>query len=69
MVLSGRSTLKTIKKPQSCVVMIELPPEIAGPSAWYGPDIADRAEWIEQLSSAELSEIESASQRLDAVGT
>ena len=39
--------------------MIELPPAIGGPSAWYGPDIADRAEWIEHLSPAELSEIES----------
>ena len=45
--------------------MIELPPEIAGPSAWYSPDIADCAEWIEPLSSTELSEIESASERLD----
>jgi Taurine catabolism dioxygenase TauD, TfdA family len=45
--------------------MIELPPEIAGPSAWYGPDIANRTEWIEHLSPAELSEIEIAGQRLD----
>jgi hypothetical protein len=41
-----------------------LPSAIAGPSAWYGPDIADRAEWLERLSSAELAEIECASQRL-----
>jgi Taurine catabolism dioxygenase TauD, TfdA family len=46
--------------------MVELPPEIGGPSAWYGPEIADRAEWIEHLSAAELAEIELASRRLAA---
>jgi hypothetical protein len=44
--------------------MIELPPIIGGPSAWYGRDIADSAEWIESLSPAELAEIESATKRL-----
>src|SRR5580658_9183238 len=38
--------------------MVEMPPQIAGPSAWYGPEIANRADWIEPLSPAELSEIE-----------
>jgi hypothetical protein len=44
--------------------MFELPPGLFGPSAWYGPEIANRADWIEPLSPAELAEIESASQRL-----
>jgi Taurine catabolism dioxygenase TauD, TfdA family len=44
--------------------MIELPPAIGGPSAWYGPDIADSAEWIEPLSQAELAEIESVTKQL-----
>jgi len=44
--------------------MIELPPAIDGPSAWYGPDVAVRSEWIEPLSAADLAEIESASRRL-----
>ena len=44
--------------------MIELPPELGGPSAWYGPDIAHRDEWLESLSPAELAEMEIASQRL-----
>ncbi len=44
--------------------MLELPPTIVGPSIWYGPDIANRAEWIEPLSHSELSEIESASHLL-----
>jgi hypothetical protein len=44
--------------------MIDLPPPIVGPSAWYGPDVVERSEWIEPLSSAELDEIESASHQL-----
>src|SRR2546427_9554763 len=44
--------------------MIELPPAIGDASAWYGPNVADRAEWIEPLSPAELAEIEIAGQRL-----
>jgi hypothetical protein len=44
--------------------MLELPPTIDGPSAWYGPDVAARTEWIEPLSSAELAEIESAGRQL-----
>ena len=52
-------------KSQSRANMFELPPEIAGPSAWYGPDFADRADWIVHLSPDELSEIEIASQRLE----
>jgi hypothetical protein len=47
--------------------MIELPPAIGGSSAWYGPDVADRAEWIEVLSPTELAEIEFAGQRLARV--
>jgi hypothetical protein len=44
--------------------MTELPPAINGSSAWYGPDVADRAEWVEQLLSAELAEIEAAGRQL-----
>jgi hypothetical protein len=46
------------------VFMTELPAAITGPSAWYGPDMAARTDWIEQLSPADISEIEVASQRL-----
>ncbi len=44
--------------------MMELPPNIGGPSAWYGPDFADRTDWIEVLSPEELTEIEVAGRRL-----
>ena len=50
-------------------MIMELPPEIHGPSAWYGPDSAGRGEWIEPLLPAELAEIELASRQLRAVGT
>lgn len=42
----------------------ELPLEIAGPSAWYGPDLTARPDWIEQLAEPEISEIERATVRL-----
>ena len=44
--------------------MTELPPAISGASAWFGPDVAARTDWIEPLSPAEISEIEAAGQRL-----
>jgi hypothetical protein len=44
--------------------MLELPPAIAGASAWYGPEVADRAQWIEYLAPAEVAELENASRRL-----
>src|ERR1700720_1414557 len=44
--------------------MIELPPEIDNSSAWYGPKVVDRAQWIEPLTPGELAEIESASHLL-----
>lgn len=46
------------------MTMTDLPPAIADASAWYGPDVAARADWIELLSPAELCEIEGASRRL-----
>jgi hypothetical protein len=47
--------------------MIEIPPTIVGPSAWYGPAVAQRSDWVESLSSTDLAEIESASHRLARV--
>ena len=44
--------------------MTELPPPIRDSTAWFGPDLASGTEWIEELSSAELAEIETASRRL-----
>lgn len=41
-----------------------LPPQIEGPSAWFGPDMAARsAEWLLHFSNAELAEIEAATLR------
>ena len=47
----------------AATVMDEFPPEILGPSAWYGPDLAARDDWIEILSDGEIAEIERATQR------
>jgi hypothetical protein len=42
----------------------ELPLTIEGPSAWYGPDLAARSDWLEHLSAAEVREVEAAAKRL-----
>lgn len=44
--------------------MTALPPEICGPAAWHGSDMAWRSEWIERLSADDLDEIEAAGRRL-----
>jgi len=44
-----------------------LPPEITDRSAWYGPQIKDRTDWIEILSAAEIAEVEVASRKLAAL--
>ena len=46
------------------ISMDELPQEIRGPSAWYGPDLAARGDWIEHLSETEILEIDAAAERL-----
>ena len=37
-----------------------LPPEVKDASAWYGPDLKSRTDWIVNLSEAEIVEIENA---------
>jgi Taurine catabolism dioxygenase TauD, TfdA family len=39
---------------------IELPPQIGGPSAWYGPEVAKRSDWVHTFAAADLAEIVSA---------
>ena len=41
-----------------------LPPEIGDASAWYGPDLKERSDWIERLSETEIAEVESAARSL-----
>src|SRR5258706_2349054 len=41
-----------------------LPPEIGDGSAWYGPDLKGRTDWIERLSATEIAEVESATRQL-----
>src|SRR5262245_43820258 len=44
--------------------ILQLPPTIEGPSAWYGPGMAGSSDWIEYLSESEIGEIEHAVQQL-----
>jgi TfdA family taurine catabolism dioxygenase TauD len=44
--------------------LLRLPPEIEGPSAWYGPDLSRRQDWLEYLSTTEVEEVERAVKRL-----
>jgi hypothetical protein len=39
---------------------IDLPSEISRPSAWYGPEVAKRSDWVHTFSTSEIAEIESA---------
>jgi TfdA family taurine catabolism dioxygenase TauD len=41
-----------------------LPPETCDASAWYGPDLKGRTDWIERLSEAEVAEVERATKEL-----
>ncbi len=45
------------------VTMLDLPPEIHNHSAWYGPDMARRTDWIAHLSDVEIREVEAAMRR------
>src|SRR5262245_55686947 len=44
--------------------LFNLPPEIQGPSAWYGPEMLARRDWIEHLSEIEITEVERTTKRL-----
>src|SRR5438067_12460561 len=41
-----------------------LPPEIGDASAWYGPNLTGRTDWLECLSQAEIAEVERATKQL-----
>jgi hypothetical protein len=43
---------------------LDLPPELTGPAAWYGKDMAARTDWIEPLDQAEIAEIDAATKAL-----
>lgn len=49
---------------------MSLPPaEITGPSAWYGPAMAARTDWIRPFTPAEIAEIAAAARPLAESGT
>ncbi len=48
--------------------LAEVPARIGGPAAWYGPAMAARGDWIEQLGENELAELDAASAHAAAEG-
>jgi hypothetical protein len=46
----------------------ELPAEITGPSAWYGPEVASRTDWVHRLGDEEITEIASAARGFEESG-
>jgi hypothetical protein len=46
-----------------------LPPEMNGPAAWYGPEMTASSDWIEELSHLEIDEIERAMRLFASSGT
>jgi hypothetical protein len=45
-------------------VLHNIPPEIHGPSAWYGPELARRSDWLVHLSESEVAETAASTQGL-----
>src|SRR5689334_16909599 len=41
---------------------------VSGPALWYGPEMAQRDDWIRPLRAAEIAALESAVARLEAGG-
>ena len=41
---------------------------IASPAAWKGPELFDRADWLHELDSDEVAEVQAALGRVDAAG-
>ncbi|MDN3566024.1 TauD/TfdA family dioxygenase, partial [Paeniroseomonas aquatica] len=41
---------------------------VSGPFVWYGPEMARRTDWVRPLTPAEITELETAVERLDATG-
>lgn len=40
--------------------LADLPPAVEGPSAWYGPEVSARQDWIYQLTPDDIAEVEQA---------
>jgi len=48
----------------SSAVTLPMPPgPISGPAAWYGPDMAERSDWVHVLAAEEIDEIDAAIRR------
>lgn len=50
------------------MILTDLPPEIAGPAAWYGPDMAASRDWLLTFTPGEIAEVETAARRFLETG-
>jgi hypothetical protein len=53
----------------SATIEAEDLPTYDNPHSWFGPDMALRTDWIHELSTNEIAELDVAVFRLDAAGT
>jgi hypothetical protein len=68
-VLAMQKRTDALQINQSVTSIDDLPPKIEGPSAWLGSELAQKNNWLELLSSAEINEIgEAARKALEASG-
>jgi hypothetical protein len=44
--------------------VLTLPPEIEGPSAWYGPEMSASSGWLQSLSDSEIAEVDGAMRQI-----
>lgn len=56
--------MASVREQEFSMQVADLPPAIEGPSAWYGPDMAARTDWIYRLTNDDIAEIEGAMQPL-----
>jgi hypothetical protein len=47
-------------------ILVDLPPEQTGAAAWYGPEMAARADWLVTLAAEDIAEIEAATEAFAA---
>src|SRR5260370_657038 len=47
---------------------MRVPPEVCDRSAWYGSEATDKTDWIEQISTDQIREVETAVQELERSG-
>lgn len=58
--------MASVREQEFGMTVADLPAAVEGPSAWYGPDMTASTEWIYQLTSDDIAEVERATAPLVA---